>query len=192
MIRYDKIGRRIRHITSPEERFLEKVYKNGPVPAHRPELGPCWVWTGGKTSDGYGNFGIGKKKIRAHRFLRRDIPGHLNACHHCDNTLCVRPDHIFPGTQKENIQDGISKGRIRNGAHGKYANTRLNWEIVAMIRGGVRKIGFIKEMAEKLHVCRRTVQDVIHNATWKEEWRPVRPFSFPPAPTSCHIPMLSP
>ena len=38
------------------------------------------------------------------------IPPGLNACHHCDNRICVRPDHIFLGTQKDNMQDWTKKG----------------------------------------------------------------------------------
>ena len=41
-----------------EDRFWAKVDKNGPVPAHRPELGPCWIWTAARFKRGYGKFGV--------------------------------------------------------------------------------------------------------------------------------------
>jgi hypothetical protein len=40
--------------TTPSERFWAKVDKNGPIPAYRPDLGPCWLWTASKRADGYG------------------------------------------------------------------------------------------------------------------------------------------
>src|SRR5437870_1060081 len=50
---------------SPHDRFWEKVDKNGPAPPHRPEIGPCWLWTGWVKKNGYGGFterdSIGRK-----------------------------------------------------------------------------------------------------------------------------------
>jgi hypothetical protein len=82
----------------------------------RVQRGPgCWQWVGAKTAQGYGQFMYNRKRQYAHRIaliLRdgEDRPG-LNACHHCDNPLCVRPDHLFWGTANDNIKDMVSKGR---------------------------------------------------------------------------------
>jgi hypothetical protein len=43
-----------------------------------------------------------------------DIPDGMQVCHRCDNPSCVRPDHLFAGTQKENVQDCISKKRFKS------------------------------------------------------------------------------
>lgn len=96
------------------DRFWEKVDKNGPVPAHRPELGPCWVWTAGR-SHGYGLIYVDRSgKTRAHRvsfFLKHGRWPQPCGLHRCDNRLCVRPSHIFEGTKADNVRDMDAKGR---------------------------------------------------------------------------------
>lgn len=80
----------------------------------------CWEWQGVRGSKGYGIFYVAKQQVRAHRFsyeaTHGPIPAGLLICHHCDNPPCVRPDHLFAGTSRENRQDAIAKGRIRRAA----------------------------------------------------------------------------
>lgn len=89
----------------PVERFWSFVKKTS----------ICWNWTGSKFSGGYGQFSIGGKNKRAHRFSYElhtgGIPAGSLICHTCDNTSCVNPGHLFLGTWKTNAQDMISKGR---------------------------------------------------------------------------------
>jgi len=76
----------------------------------------CWIWTRGKFPEGYGAFRVGKKSWRAHRFsylLTYGDPGSLCVLHKCDNPSCVRPDHLFLGTRKDNNQDSARKGHRR-------------------------------------------------------------------------------
>lgn len=77
----------------------------------------CWVWLA-STTDGYGNFWFGPKRYKAHRFSYEleygSVPDGLLVCHQCDNPPCVRPDHLFLGTNKDNAQDRASKGRGRD------------------------------------------------------------------------------
>ena len=80
----------------------------------------CWIWTGGHRESGYGTMtektedGHFYLKL-AHRFSWKihngPIPNGMFICHHCDNPTCVRPDHLFIGTPKDNTQDSVKKGR---------------------------------------------------------------------------------
>jgi hypothetical protein len=84
-----------------------------------PDWDSCWSWRGYKVN-GYGvhtsPFYMAKKEY-AHRISwqiahSRQIPKGKMVLHHCDNPECTRPDHLFLGTCKDNMQDAISKGRM--------------------------------------------------------------------------------
>jgi len=113
------------------EDFWDHVNKNGPIPAHRPELGPCWIWTGGITQAGYGLLSINGKAIYAHRLAwemeHGPIPKGMWVLHACDTPPCVR--HLFLGTAKANTQDSIVKGRakFRETLVGCWREGRFNW-----------------------------------------------------------------
>ncbi len=82
----------------PTIRFWKKVNKNGPIPAACPELGPCWLWTGARASNGYGNFWDGKRYVSAHVFSYELAGGRIQKGyerhHHCLIRLCVNPSHL--------------------------------------------------------------------------------------------------
>jgi hypothetical protein len=157
-------------------RFWRKVDKNGPVPEHRPELGPCWLWLGFKAPAGYGR-GTGYGKFRynsgqlAHRFswmLANGRPPELLVCHRCDNPGCVRPDHLFEADQKTNVRDSIAKGRarrrvLRGAAHHAAKLTEAKvLEIRRLTSEGVRQ----SELAKQFGVFDGTIHSVIHRKTW--------------------------
>lgn len=84
----------------------------------------CWLWVGSKTKTGYGKLwdGIdrtGSGTIDAHRLSWilhfGPIPEEMYVCHRCDVKVCVRPDHLFLGTPKQNTADMFLKGRARPG-----------------------------------------------------------------------------
>lgn len=111
------------HRTRPlTERFWEKVNKDGPIPAHRPDLGQCWLFTGTTNKQGYGEIRRGGKNGGAlllathvgYELQVGPIEG-LWALHYCDNPPCVRGSHLFLGTHQDNMRDMVQKGRQNNG-----------------------------------------------------------------------------
>lgn len=76
----------------------------------------CMIWTGALSEDGYGKLRAwGRKKISAHRFSYilyfGEIPSNMSVCHKCDNPKCVKPDHLFLATHKQNMEDRDKKKR---------------------------------------------------------------------------------
>lgn len=90
---------------SPTERFWFYVDKDGSIPAHRPDLGPCWVWTG-TLSGGYGILDLKGRKWKAHIFLAGRAPPGLEWDHLCRNRACVRTSHLEAVTRAENLRRG--------------------------------------------------------------------------------------
>lgn len=95
------------------------------------ELGDgCWHYQGYLKvgTHPYGRFWAQGKKHRAHRvsyvLARGPIPLGLVVCHACDNPQCVRPDHLWLGTLKENMADMVRKGRHASGARFAGADDR--------------------------------------------------------------------
>ena len=88
----------------------------------------CWLWLGGKSSDGYGKFNIGNHDTNAHRVAYTlkvgNVPPGVSVLHSCDNPPCVRPEHLFLGTQLDNVTDMHKKGR-GNKASGDRNASRL-------------------------------------------------------------------
>lgn len=80
------------------------------------ETPACWLWMGSLNNNGYGWFRVDGKTILAHRasweFEHSDIPKGRNVLHQCDTPRCVRPDHLFLGTQSDNMLDCSRKGRL--------------------------------------------------------------------------------
>lgn len=115
------------------DRFWAKVRKSD----------GCWEWTAAIfQTRGYGQFQLDGKPHRAHRvsfaWANGPIPDGQQVLHRCDNRRCVRPDHLFLGTQMDNITDMFTKRR-ENKAHGEgHYRARLTDEDVRDIRASRR------------------------------------------------------
>lgn len=97
------------------ERFMSKVEVSD----------GCWLWKGG-ASGRYGSFWYQGRVHHAHRaswaLAHGDElpPDDIVVCHACDVPLCVRPSHLFLGTQLDNMQDAARKGRSASNANGRW------------------------------------------------------------------------
>lgn len=98
----------LREKPSDEVRFWSRVNKDGPVPQHRLDLGPCWLWTLSTVSRGYALFAIKGKSFKAHRYsyelLVGPIPEGLELDHLCSVRHCVNPTHLDPVPHVINLQ----------------------------------------------------------------------------------------
>jgi predicted DNA-binding protein (UPF0251 family) len=160
---------------SLEKRFLSKVDKT---------KDGCWEWTGAK-SNGYGYlWNDGKLKRATHISLLLVgivVPSGLYALHKCDNPSCVNPDHLFLGTQKDNLQDASKKKRC--GAQispEKYKNgkppvmkgesnpaSKLKAEEVEEIRQLYSsRLMTQVELAAKFNVSQAMISLIIRNKKW--------------------------
>jgi len=137
----------------------------------------CWLWTAKKTLHGYGQIRVGHKLVSAHRVaweLAQGVPVSPDMCvlHTCDTRLCVRPDHLYLGTHKDNVKDRQDRGRtaagIRNSGHlrrgEKHANAKFTDEQVRQIRES--KVGS-RSLAAQLGVARNTIRHIRQRKAWK-------------------------
>lgn len=126
------------------KRFHEKVYPE-------PNSG-CWLWGGNVTDRGYGRVYLNNKSIKAHRVsveIHRNITLKKEdvICHKCNNTYCVNPDHLYIGTQSENMEQAYREGRMSGSIRlpRKIRQLTLEGEEVAIfdtIRGAAKKYGY--------------------------------------------------
>jgi hypothetical protein len=150
-------------------RFWIKVNTAGPGVPHVVGIGNCWEWTAvTHHSKHYGQFRLNGSMRQAHRvsweLFNGPIPKDLLVCHRCDNRKCVRPSHLFLGTNDENMADMYLKKRnvVLKGERSGAA--KLKPEQVLDIR---KMPGTHQKIAEMFNVSDSLIWAIKHNVAWK-------------------------
>jgi hypothetical protein len=172
-----------RMLTAIEQRFWSKV-----------RIGDgCWEWSASLTSHGYGQFWIRGTMIGAHRvafeLAKGAVPAGREVCHHCDNRLCVRPDHLFAGTRSDNMRDAAAKCRLsqqthperraRGERHGsktrpertlrgdQHPAAKLSEDDVRALRLARANGALLTELAAQYGLAKTTVSQIVRHETWR-------------------------
>lgn len=148
----------------------------------------CWLWKAGCFQNGYGQFRVGKKKVKAHRFAYQITYGRILpticVCHKCDNPKCVNPKHLFLSTPKGNALDreakkrsgdGGSKTKRRNGLAQGINNPahKLTPILVKTIRKYRKKGHTYSELVEGIEftagivISKSQIANIVHRRSWK-------------------------
>lgn len=143
------------------ERFENSVMKD-------PNSG-CWLWTDLITEYGYGRLHHEGEMRKAHRISYEyhvgPIPSGMLVCHKCDIPACVNPDHLFLGTQNDNVADKIKKGRGRAAKGEDSGRAKLTWPDVREIRTLPMTQ---KELSKRFGVSPSVISNIRQNKYWIE------------------------
>ena len=123
----------------------------------------CWEWQGPRGPKGYGRFKVSGKNVAAHRisyFMHKAIMlGRDNhVCHSCDNPRCVNPDHLWHGSNADNVADRVTKQR---------QHSKLTKDDVYNIRMRWKRCELQKDLADEFGVAVSTISMVVNGLRWK-------------------------
>jgi hypothetical protein len=160
-----------------ERRFWSYVGLRGPG---------CWTWTGHTDKNGYGIIAVNSQNRRAPRVLWEmlhpedaPLPRNVLVCHSCDNPPCVRPDHLWLGSNDANMADCTAKGRRPSGSRAgvytkpdsrryaeDHANSKLTRgqakELIARREAGEKRV----RLAEQFGITPEQVRRIVIGETW--------------------------
>lgn len=150
------------------KRFWEKVKKTSD--------NSCWEWQAYRHPAGYGRFKTYfGTQVNAHRFSWEitygEIPSGMFVCHKCDNRPCIRPDHLFLGTQKDNVRDALKKNRMMMHLNAARGSDNLNAKlfeadipvIIALNVSGES----MQSIATKYNISPSSISKIISGKAWK-------------------------
>lgn len=135
----------------------------------------CWLWTGAKHG-GYGRIywqeGIKKYRATAHRVIASLVFGEIGrevvVRHSCDTPACINPDHLSCGTQRDNVNDRVVRGR--GGSHKiageKSPRAKLSAEDVREIRN---KFGYVNDVLATFGISKTQYRRIINNQAWRAQ-----------------------
>lgn len=133
------------------------------------KAGDCLVLEKCRNKKGYVNVSYKGRQVLAHRLSYTlhtgSIPEGLFVCHTCDNPSCINPDHLFLGTNDENMQDMCAKDRSNRGS--RHYSAVLNDELVLKLRKEYNKGDSWMDLEKKYGVNRGVLRPAILGMTWK-------------------------
>lgn len=156
------LGRAVGRPEDAAARFWRKVDRRGPD--------ECWLWQGSCFDNGYGQFSIYPRNVKAHRFsyelAHGPIPTGFAVMHSCDNPPCVNPAHLTAGSLSDNMQDAIAKGRDRPPRGELNGMAKLNDALVREMRAAYAAGEGRGALAARFGVSRTNVDLVVTGKAW--------------------------
>lgn len=152
---------KINRYMSVEERFWLQTNRLG--------NNDCWEWTGAFYATGYGEITVNGKNEHAQRVSWLinvgEIPDGLHVLHECDNRACVNPSHLFLGTNLENIEDKVKKGRQRKGSD--VPTSKLNDDLVRKIRQYKADGYSLNQLSSMFGIAIGQLSMIVNRKAWK-------------------------
>jgi hypothetical protein len=145
------------------DRFWNKVDINGPD--------ECWEWQRYCLPNGYARFRYEGKMQYIHRVSWKlengEIPEGIKVCHSCDNRKCVNPSHLFLGTQRENLQDMVEKGRSAKQKGTENGRVKLTDIQIVELRKEYRIGNYSqRELAKIYGVSQQLISRIVNRKNW--------------------------
>ena len=151
--------------------FWNKIDKTNP--------GSCWLWTGSKRTNGYGNCTIKDISLNKYRYANAQRVAYylthgefntlLDVCHTCDVRLCCNPGHLFLGTRSENLKDAQNKLRLTQvfPKGEKHKSAKLTETQVLEIRDLILTGKAVMDIALEFKVAACTISQIKHRRKWR-------------------------
>ena len=151
------------------KRFFDKIDKTE----------SCWNWTAGGRN-GYGSIKHNGKTIDTHRMSWMihfgEIPDGLFVCHKCDNRKCVNPNHLFLGTNQDNMKDAFNKGRLNMPTSSWFKENNIPTnrtlktidEIIFIKKSIKEKTCSLKELSITLNIPYQLLRDINCGRVYKD------------------------
>jgi len=148
------------------KRTLKERIENKIMPE---PMSGCWLWIGFiESAGGYGVINVDKKIVKAHRvsysIYKGPIADGLHVCHHCDVRSCVNPDHLFLGTNEDNMNDMYKKGRGRKvGGNESHFSKLTDEDVITILKSNKKS----SELANEFKVTKTNINYIKRGITWK-------------------------
>lgn len=132
--------------------------------------GECVLWTGSTTMQGYGQVRIDGKLVLCHRLAwsvtNGPIPAGMHVCHRCDTPACFNPEHLFLGTNADNVADRMAKGRSADQRGDRNGHAKLTAASARAIKAQLDAGGSHRTIARQFGVSASAVAHINTGRNW--------------------------